>query len=149
MFPTSIVDAMAGNEVLQILVFSLFFGFAVARAAGEMSKPLIQLVDAVASAMLKVTDYVMKVAPFAVFAAIAAVVTVQGPGVLVDYGKFIGAFYLGLAALWAVLLAAGRLILGPSVRLLKLVREPMLLAFSTASSEAAFPRRWSSSSNTA
>ena len=140
-FPTSIVDAMAGNEVLQILVFSLFFGFAVAALPSEMSKPLIRLVDAVASAMFKVTDMVMKVAPFAVFAAIAAVVTVQGPGVLVDYGKFIGAFYLGLAALWAVLLFAGRTILGPSVwDLVRLLRSPMLLAFSTASSEAAFPK---------
>jgi Na+/H+-dicarboxylate symporter len=140
-FPTSIVEAMAGNEVLQILVFSLFFGFAVAALPSEMSKPLIRLVDAVASAMFKVTDTVMKVAPFAVFAAIAAVVTVQGPGVLVDYGKFIGAFYLGLAALWTVLLLAGRSILGPSVwDLVRLLRSPMLLAFSTASSEAAFPK---------
>ena len=139
-FPTSIVDAMAGNEVLQILVFSLFFGFAVAALPSEMSKPLIRLVDAVASAMFKVTDVVMKVAPFAVFAAIAAVVTVQGPGVLVDYGKFIGAFYLGLATLWAVLLFAGRSILGPSVwDLVRLLRSPMLLPPSRPRRQAAFP----------
>ncbi len=140
-FPTSVISAMAGTEVLQILVFSIFFGFAVAALPAEMSKPVIGLADAVASAMFKVTDYVMKVAPLAVFAAMAAVVTVQGPGVLITYGKFIGAFYLGLAALWIVLLAAGRAVLGPSVwRLVALLREPMMLAFSTASSEAAFPK---------
>ncbi|MFO1074209.1 MAG: dicarboxylate/amino acid:cation symporter [Geminicoccaceae bacterium] len=140
-FPTSVVSAMAGNEVLQILVFAIFFGFAVAALPAELARPLITLTDAVASAMFKVTDYVMKVAPFAVFAAMAAVVTIQGPGVLLDYGKFIGSFYIGLATLWAVLLLAGRLVLGPSVwRLVGLLKEPMLLAFSTASSEAAFPK---------
>ena len=80
-FPTSIVSAMAGNEILQILVFAIFFGFAVASLPREMAKPLIGLTDAVASAMFKVTNYVMKVAPFAVFAAMAAVVTIQGPSV--------------------------------------------------------------------
>ena len=140
-FPTSVVSAMAGNEVLQILVFSIFFGFAVAALPSDLSRPLITLTDAVASAMFKVTDYVMKVAPIAVFAAMAAVVTTQGPAVLIDYGKFIGAFYVGLATLWALLLLAGRLVLGPSVwHLVSLLKEPMMLAFSTASSEAAFPK---------
>jgi Na+/H+-dicarboxylate symporter len=140
-FPTSVVSAMAGNEILQILVFSIFFGFALASLPRTVAAPVIALADAVASAMFKVTDYVMKVAPLAVFAAMAAVVSIQGPGVLVDYGKFIGAFYIGLAALWAALLLAGRFILGPGVwRLVRLLREPMLLAFSTASSEAAFPK---------
>ncbi len=140
-FPTSVVSAMAGNEILQILVFSIFFGFALSALPRETASPVIALADAVASAMFKVTDYVMKVAPFAVFAAMAAVVTLQGPGVLIDYGKFIGSFYVGLAVLWMVLLTAGRLVLGPSVwRLVRLLREPMLLAFSTASSEAAFPK---------
>lgn len=139
--PTSVVSAMAGNEILQILVFSIFFGFAVASLPASLSKPVITLADAVASAMFKVTDYVMKVAPIAVFAAMAAVVTVQGPGVLIDYGKFIGAFYVGLATLWALLLLAGRIVLGPGVwHLVSLLREPMMLAFSTASSEAAFPK---------
>ncbi|MFO1105986.1 MAG: dicarboxylate/amino acid:cation symporter [Amaricoccus sp.] len=140
-FPTSVVSAMAGNEVLQILVFAVFFGFAVAALPAAVAKPIIDLTDAVASAMFRVTDYVMKVAPFAVFAAMAAVVTVQGPGVLITYGKFIGAFYIGLAALWMVLLTAGRIVLGRDVwRLVGLLKEPMLLAFSTASSEAAFPK---------
>lgn len=140
-FPTSVVSAMASNEVLQILVFAVFFGFAVAALPAQTAKPIVDLTDAVASAMFRVTDNVMKVAPFAVFAAMAAVVTIQGPSVLVTYGKFIGSFYVGLAVLWIVLLAAGRLVLGPSVwRLVGLLKEPMLLAFSTASSEAAFPK---------
>lgn len=139
--PSSVVAAMAGNEILQILVFSVFFGFAVASLPENLAQPVITLTDAVASAMFKVTDYVMRVAPFAVFAAMAAVVTIQGPGVLLTYGKFILAFYIALASLWMVLIIAGRVVLGPSVwRLISLLREPMLLAFSTASSEAAFPK---------
>ncbi len=91
--------------------------------------------------VLKITDYVMRFAPFAVFAAIAAVITVQGLGVLITYGKFIGGFYLGLLLLWSVLIGVGFLILGGRVfQLLKLLREPMMLAFSTASSEAAYPK---------
>ncbi len=140
-FPTSVVQAMAGNEVLQILVFSVFFGVAVGALPRDLSAPLLKVIDAVASAMFNVTDYVMRVAPIGVFAAMAAVVTVQGIGVLVDYGRFIGAFYLGLVVLWAVLIGAGWAILGGGVwRLLKLLREPMMLAFSTASSEAALPK---------
>lgn len=140
-FPTSVVDAMGKNEILQILIFSVFFGFAVGALPRELSAPLLKVVDAVASAMFNVTDYVMRVAPIGVFAAMAAVVTVQGIGVLVDYGRFIGSFYLGLLVLWSVLIGVGWLILKADVwRLLRLLREPMLLAFSTASSEAAFPK---------
>ena len=140
-FPTSVVQAMAGNEVLQILVFSVFFGVAVGALPRELSAPLLKVIDAVASAMFNVTDYVMRTAPLGVFAAMAAVVTVQGIGVLADYGRFIGAFYLGLVVLWTALIGAGWAILGGEVwRLLKLLREPMLLAFSTASSEAALPK---------
>lgn len=140
-FPTSVVDAMGKNEILQILIFSVFFGFAVGALPRELSAPLLKVVDAVASAMFNVTDYVMRVAPIGVFAAMAAVVTVQGIGVLVDYGRFIGSFYLGLVVLWSVLIGVGWLILKADVwRLLRLLREPMLLAFSTASSEAAFPK---------
>jgi Na+/H+-dicarboxylate symporter len=91
--------------------------------------------------VLKITDFVMRFAPFAVFAAIAAVVTVQGLGVLVTYGKFIGGFYFGLVVLWTVLVGAGYVVLrGRVFHLLKLLREPMMLAFSTASSEAAYPK---------
>jgi Na+/H+-dicarboxylate symporter len=140
-FPTSIVQAMAGNEILQILVFAVFFGFAMGALPRDLSAPLLKVTDAVATAMFNVTGYVMRVAPLGVFAAMAAVVTVQGIGVLADYGRFIGAFYTGLLVLWVALIGAGWAFLGDEVwRLLKLLREPMMLAFSTASSEAALPK---------
>ncbi|HEX2137467.1 MAG TPA: dicarboxylate/amino acid:cation symporter [Microvirga sp.] len=140
-FPTSIVSAMATNEVLQILVFSIFFGFGLSLIDRRYADPMVHLIDGLARVMFVITDAVMRVAPLAVFAAIAAVVTVQGPGVLVDYGKFIAAFYIGLAVLWVVLIGAGWLALGGRVvQLLDLLRAPMIVAFSTASSEAAFPR---------
>ena len=140
-FPTSIVSAMAGNEVLQILVFSIFFGFGLSAIGRAYADPMVHLLEGLARVMFKVTDAVMRLAPIAVFAAIAAVVTVQGLGVLVDYGKFIASFYAGLAVLWALLIGAGWLVLGrDTTRLLRLLRAPMIVAFSTASSEAAFPR---------
>ncbi|GAM99542.1 sodium:dicarboxylate symporter family protein [alpha proteobacterium U9-1i] len=138
--PTSIFDAMATNSLLQIVVFSLFFGVALA-ALGDQAKPVTDLAERVSHVMLRVTGYVMNFAPLAVFAAIAATVTENGLDILVTYGKFIGYFYLGLGILWAFLIAAGLLIIGGRVlNLIGLVREPILLAFSTASSEAAYPR---------
>lgn len=140
-FPTSVIDAMAENNVLQILVFAVFFGVGLGALPRQIAAPAVKVADAVAGTMFNVTGYVMKMAPLAVFAAMAAVVTVQGLGVLVDYGRFIGSFYVGLAVLWAVLIGAGWLVLRGEVwRLLSLLREPMMLAFSTASSEAAFPK---------
>ncbi len=138
--PKSIAEAMANNEILQIVVFSGFFGAALA-ALGEDGKPVTDFAERVSHVMLKVTGYVMMFAPIAVFAAIAATVTEFGLGILWTYGKFIGGFYLALGVLWAALLFAGFLIVGPRMlRMLKLLREPTLLAFSTASSEAAYPR---------
>jgi len=138
--PSSIVDGMAKNEILQIVVFSLFFGTAAA-AVGARAAPLIDAVDGVAHIMLKVTAYVMNLAPFAVFAAVAGIVAKSGAGVLSTYGVFMGEFYIGIALLWAVLILIGMLFLGPRMlRLLAELREPTLLAFSTASSEAAFPK---------
>jgi len=91
--------------------------------------------------MLKVTDFVMWFAPAGVFGAIAATITVQGLGVLATYGAFIGSFYIALLVLWAVLIGAGFLFLGPSVfHLIGLVKQPLVVAFSTASSEAAYPK---------
>nr|WP_294563037.1 dicarboxylate/amino acid:cation symporter [uncultured Rhodopila sp.] len=140
-FPSSIVQAMAQNEILQILVFSIFFGFAIASFKDETAKTLIKSIGELVHVMLRLTDYVMNFAPYGVFAAIASVITVQGLGVLLTYGKFIGSFYFGLVLLWCALFIAGRLALGPSMfTLLKLIREPMLVAFSTASSEAAYPK---------
>ena len=139
-FPKSIVEAMAHNEILQIVVFSLFFGIATA-AIGEKGEPLIRGLDAVAHVILKVTAYVMYFAPFAVFAAMAAVVAKQGLGVLIGYGIFIGEFYAAIFLLWAVLLFFGFLFVGKRIgSLISHIKDPILLAFSTASSEAAFPK---------
>lgn len=140
-FPKSFAEAMANNEILQILVFSLFFGSALSVIPDKTGQVLKRSIEELVEVMLKVTNYVMRFAPFGVFAAVAGAITVQGLGVLVTYGKFIGSFYLGLMALWLVLCGIGYWFLKDSVfRLLKLIREPMMLAFSTASSEAAYPK---------
>jgi Na+/H+-dicarboxylate symporter len=138
--PSSIIDGMAKNEILQIVVFSLFFGTAAA-AVGKKAEPLIDAVDGIAHIMLKVTGYVMQCAPFAVFAAVAGTIAKSGVGVLQTYGVFMAEFYLSIGVLWAILTFAGFLFLGKRVlKLLSEVKEPTLLAFSTASSEAAFPK---------
>ncbi|MBV8651568.1 MAG: dicarboxylate/amino acid:cation symporter [Alphaproteobacteria bacterium] len=137
--PKSAVEAMANNEILQIVVFSLFFGVAAA-ALGDKAKAVINVIDEVSHIILKITGYIMSLAPLAVFAAMAATVATQGLGILVTYGKFMAEFYFGLVVLWALLIGVGFVFLGPTVkRLVALVREPFLLAFSTASSEAAYP----------
>ena len=137
--PKSAVEAMANNEILQIVVFSLFFGVAAA-ALGDAAKGVVQIIDQVSHIILKITGYIMKLAPLAVFAAMAATVATQGLGVLLTYGKFLVEFYLSLAVLWGVLILVGYLFLGSGIaRLISLIREPFLLAFSTASSEAAYP----------
>ncbi len=137
--PKSIAEAMAQNEILQIVVFSVFFGVACAQL-GELAAPMVHALDALGHIMLKVTSYVMHFAPVAVFSAIASVIGKQGLGVLATYGVFIGEFYLALFLLWCVLGLAGYLFLGRRIgSLLRHIREPMLLAFGTASSEAAYP----------
>jgi Na+/H+-dicarboxylate symporter len=138
--PRSIIEAMANNEILQIVVFSIFAGVAVT-ALGERGKELVVVADQIAHVMLKITNYVMLTAPFAVFAAIASTVTTQGLGIFISYGMFIGEFYFCLVLLWGLLVVAGFLFIGPRViALLRYIREPFLLAFSTASSEAAYPK---------
>jgi Na+/H+-dicarboxylate symporter len=138
--PRSVVEAMANNEILQIVVFSLFMGVA-ATAVGERGKQLVAVCDEVAHVMLRITNYVMLVAPLAVFAAVAATITTQGLGILVTYGMFIAQFYLCLFLLWLILVLAGFVFIGPRVvTLVRYIREPFLLAFSTASSESAYPK---------
>jgi len=138
--PSSIVDGMAKNEILQIVVFSLFFGLAAA-AVGKKAEPTIEAIDGVAHVMLKVTHYVMQFAPIAVFAAVSGIIAKEGLGVLKTYGFFMAEFYFGIAVLWGLLIAAGFVFLGKRIfDLLREVRGPTLLAFSTASSEAAFPK---------
>jgi Na+/H+-dicarboxylate symporter len=139
-FPASIVDAMARNEILQIVVFSIFVGTAVA-ALDDKAPAVIALVDQIATVMLKVTSYVMLFAPFAIFAALAATVTTQGVAILGTYAKFVGGFYLSLAILWGLMLTAALVFVrGRAFTLFGMIREPTLLAFSTASSEAAYPK---------
>ncbi|MGO4478894.1 dicarboxylate/amino acid:cation symporter [Massilia sp. 2TAF26] len=138
--PTSIADGMAKNEILQIVIFSIFFGTGAA-AVGARATPLIDAIDGAAHVMLKVTGYVMNFAPVAVFAAVASVIAKSGVGVLSTYGVFMGEFYLGIALLWIVLIAIGILFVGPRIlQLLRELREPTILAFTCASSEAAFPK---------
>ncbi|MBN3724707.1 dicarboxylate/amino acid:cation symporter [Burkholderia sp. Ac-20379] len=141
-FPTSLLDAMARNDILQILVFSLFFGLGLGALKHDPRVAVVvSAIDGLVPVMLRLTGYVMRAAPFGVFGAIASAVTLRGLDVIVTYGKLIGSFYAALAVLWVLLLAVGWLFLGRDVgRLLKAVREPAMLAFSTASSEAAYPR---------
>ncbi|MDB5721905.1 MAG: dicarboxylate/amino acid:cation symporter [Alphaproteobacteria bacterium] len=139
-FPDSMVAAMAGNEILQIVVFSLFVGVAIT-AVGEKAAPLVKAVEALAAVMLQVTNYVMRFAPVAVFAAVTATIAERGPTILATYGYFMATFYTALALLWLCLIGICFLIVGRRTRLLvRYIRDPVVLAFSTASSEAAFPR---------
>ncbi|MFN4290167.1 MAG: dicarboxylate/amino acid:cation symporter [Permianibacter sp.] len=138
--PASVIDGMAKNEILQIVVFSLFFGTGLA-AMGERGKALIEVIDITAHVMLKVTGYVMWLAPIAVFAAVAGVIAKSGFGIIADFAWFMGEFYLSILILWLVLMALGGIFLGRRViELIKSVREPLILSFSTASSEAAYPK---------
>ena len=139
-FPASAVEAMAVNNVLQILVFSLFAGVALA-AIGPAGAPLLQVADALVLLMLQITGYVMRFAPAAVFGAMAAIVAQRGLGIIAVYGRLMAEFYGGLALLWALTLGVGMAILGRrALLLLRYVREPVLLTFSTGSSEAGLPR---------
>lgn len=139
-FPTSIVDAMARNEILQIVVFALFFGVATAHM-GEPGKSVIKVFDTIAHIILKITGYVMQLAPVAVFGAMTAIVAKQGPGILKTYSIFIGEFYFGLLLLWLILFSGGAAFIKKRVfELFRRIKEPVLLAFSTSTSEAAYPK---------
>ncbi len=139
--PKSIFEALAGNQILQILVFSVFAGIALAQM-GEKGAPLLKAMDALMHLMLIVTGFVMRFAPLAVFAAVTATIAERGLGVLVTYGAFMGGFYVALALLMATILFAGGLVISMRNvgRLALEIRDPFVLAFTTASSEAAYPR---------
>jgi Na+/H+-dicarboxylate symporter len=138
--PASIVQAMADNEILQIVVFSIFVGTAVA-AIDDRAPAVLALVEQIAAIMLRVTGYVMRTAPLAIFAALASTVATQGLSILATYAKFVGGFYLSLGLLWALLISVLVAIVGRrALKLVAAIRSPALLAFSTASSEAAYPR---------
>lgn len=137
--PDSIIKAMANNEILPIVVFSIFVGTAVA-SIDDRAPQVLALVEQISTIMLKVTGYVMAASPLAIFAALASVVATKGLDIIGAYAKFVGGFYLSLGVLWALLFLALIVFVGPrALRLIAGIRQPMLLAFSTASSEAAYP----------
>lgn len=139
-FPTSIVDAMAQGNLLQIVVFSIFFALAIC-AVGKKAQPVLDLLNSVSQIMFKFTEYVMYFAPLGIFGAIAATVGANGLTVLKSYFKVIGALYAALAVFVLLVLIIACKIVKISFRnLLRALQEPALLAFTTASSEAAFPK---------
>jgi len=140
-FPTSIVDAMGHNEILQIVVFALFFGIAGASLGQKFNKPLADGLNVVSHIMLKVTGYVMYMAPIAIFAAVSSVVANEGLGILKSYASFIGGYYLAIVLCCILMVMFSYTVLkGSTFRLLSMMREPVLLAFTTSSSEAAYPK---------
>ena len=139
--PTSIAGAMSNNEILQIVVFSLFFGIAGASLGEKFNTPLVAALDVVSHIMLKVTGYVMYVAPLAIFAAISSVIATEGLGILLNYAAFIGGYYLAIILTCMVLIGVGYMVLKRDVfRLLTMLKDPVLVAFTTSSSEAAYPK---------
>ncbi len=138
-FPSSIVDAMGKNEILQIVVFAIFFGVA-AGSFGQRAEELIRNLDMLSHIMLKITTAVMKFAPVAVFAAVSSVIAENGLAILLTYGKFMLAFYGSILTLWLVIILISSLVLKKrAFHLVSMLRQPILLAFTTASSEAAYP----------
>ena len=139
-FPKSMFEAMANNEILQIVIFSIFFGVAAA-AIGDKAKGFIKALETVSHIILKMVGYVMNFAPLGVFGAIAAVIATKGLAIFIFYGKYLMYFLFGIGVLWAVLLGVGFIILGKRVpSLLKHITSPLVIAFSTTSSEAVFPK---------
>ena len=139
-FPRSVVEAMANNEILQLVIFSVIFGIAVT-AVGKKGEPITRALDSLSHIVLKMVSYVMKLAPLGVFGAMCAVISVKGLVILKTYAYYIGSFYLGLAALWTLLLFVGYLFLKRRLPvLLRRIADPMAIAFGTASSEAVFPK---------
>jgi Na+/H+-dicarboxylate symporter len=138
-FPRSIVESMADNNILQIVVFSIFFGSALA-AAGARGRAVVSLIEDLAAIMMTVTGYVMRLAPVAVVAALAATIATRGPEILAGYVSYIAGFYLALALLAAILALAMIPAAGArALPILAALRQPMLIAFATASSQAAYP----------
>ncbi|WP_330232887.1 dicarboxylate/amino acid:cation symporter [Nocardia sp. NBC_00508] len=139
--PQSFVKALAENKPMQILVFGVFFGAALLALKRTGRAKIANAIDELATVMLKVTGYVMKLAPIGVFTALGSAFAEQGLDAFATYGMFIAGFYAALASLWGLLVGIGAIFLGRAVfRLMAALREPAFIAFSTASAEAAFPR---------
>ena len=140
MFPTSVIDSMARGDILQVVIFSMFFGIAIA-AIGSRGKPVLDVLDSTAQAMFKFTGYVMAFAPIGVFAAIAATIGSKGVAILFTLGKLVALMYVGLTIFALIVLGAVSYIIHvPFLAFVKAIREPFLIAFTTASSEAALPK---------
>lgn len=139
--PKSIVEAMATNEILQIVIFSIFFGLAAA-SIGDYSQPVVNALDKTSHIVLKMVNYVMKFAPIGVFGAIAGVFAIRDvDDLLLTYAKYFGSFLVGITTLWLVLLIVGYIFLGKAMNLLlKHIISPLIIAFGTTSSEAVFPK---------
>ncbi len=141
MIPKSLFEAFATNEVLQIVIFAVMFGVALANLGEEYSKPVVKLFDIIAHAILKMVGYIMWFAPLGVLGAIAAVVATNGFEIFKVYAIYLRDFFFAIGVLWLVLLLVGYFILGNRLfDLLKRIKEPLLIAFSTTSSEAVFPK---------
>lgn len=141
MIPKSVFEAFATNEVLQIVVFAVMFGVALANMGEKYTEPVVKLFDIIAHGILKMVGYIMWVAPLGVFGSIAAVVATKGFDIFTVYAIYLRDFFFALAILWLVLCLVGYLIIGKRLfQLLKLIKEPLLIAFSTTSSEAVFPK---------
>ena len=139
-FPKSVFESMANNEILQIVIFSVFFGVA-ATSIGEYARPVIKALEGVSHIILKMVGYVMNFAPLGVFGAIAAVIATKGLEIFNFYGQYLLYFIIGIVILWILLLFVGYLILRNRIPvLLKRIAQPLLIAFSTTSSEAVFPK---------
>lgn len=140
-FPKSIFEAMANNEILQIVIFSIFFGLAAA-SIGNFAKPVINALDKTSHIILKMVNYVMKFAPLGVFGAIAGVFAIKDLNDLViTYIKYFSSFLVGITSLWAFLLLIGFIFLGRRMKtLLRHIISPLIIAFGTTSSEAVFPK---------
>jgi Na+/H+-dicarboxylate symporter len=139
-FPVSVINSMAENQILQIVVFSVMFGIATA-ALGERGKVIIKGLDAVAHVILKMVDYVMLAAPLGVFGAIAGVMATQGPKIFLFYANYFLYFIIGILLLWILLITVGFIILHKRLPgLLSHIVQPLIIAFSTTSSEAVFPK---------
>jgi Na+/H+-dicarboxylate symporter len=139
-FPKSFIESMAHNEILQIVVFSIFFGIATA-AIGKKGERVIKALDDISHIILRLTGFIMNFAPYAVFGAMVVVIAKQGIGILTTYAIFISEFYFGLILLWCILILAGSVFIKKRIfDLLRRIKDPILLAFSTSSSEAALPK---------
>ena len=138
--PRSVFEAMSQNEILQLVVFSIFFGVA-ATALHDHAKPVVKALDAASHIILKMVSYVMNFAPFGVFGAMAAVIATKGLSVFIFYGQYLSSFLVGILLLWVILFSVGYFLLRHRLRLLiRRIAQPILIAFSTSSSEAVFPK---------